>query len=375
MRILLAPTAYKGSLSPAQVALAMDAGIKKFAPFFLNEKIEVDLLPIADGGDGTIEALALSSGGSIEKTAVVGSCNEAREAIWLKNGEIAVVELASACGIAGLKREQLSPMHAHTRGLGIVIAAALKDNSNRELYIAIGGSASTDGASGALSELGAIFFDETGKPITPAGGGMLQQIKSCDLSKLAKLVHGRSIKIATDVVSPLLGLMGAANVFGPQKGASPEQVQILDANLRHFADVLEAQLKTSARDISGAGAAGGAGFGLSLGLDAEIISGFEWMAGLLDLEKRIEESDLVISGEGRIDSSSLQGKVIGSLTRLCKSYSKPLWLIAGSVALSDAMDLDAELVGAASSGTSFATTNDITEYTFASLKKLRLQSI
>ncbi len=368
MRILVAPTAYKGSLSPAQVALAMECGIKTFASLSKKE-IESTLLPIADGGDGTIEALSLSLGGKVEKTRVSGACNEIREALWLKTDQIAVVELASACGIAGLKKDQLCPMDTHTRGLGTVIAEALTRTISQQIFIAIGGSASTDGGSAALYELGARFFDYDGNLLVPTGGGMLNQIVSCDLSPLHTRIKGRRFKIATDVSSPLLGPMGAAHVFGPQKGASPAQVEMLDHNLAHFADVIESHLDKSARSIPGAGAAGGTGFGLALALNAEIISGFDWLSKILDLENQIRNCDLVISGEGRIDASSLQGKVIGSLKKLCQDYNKPLWFVAGSVASSEVQNLGVDFVQSASDGINFASESDISNCILMSLQK------
>lgn len=390
MRILIAPTAYKGSLSPASVANAMKRGVDRFAAC-RNSQVDVDLLPIADGGDGTVEALALSCGGRVHQISVRGALGEPRLAQWLELNEIAVVELASACGIAGIAPEQLRPLEAHTQGLGSVIKHVLKNTSIEKIVIALGGSASTDGGAGALVELGAKFFDAAGNRFIPQGGASLRTVAKCDLSALRNLTAGRHLIIATDVVNPLLGPHGAAAIFGPQKGASAADVDLLDLALKSFAVAMEANLSAESlgriasvarifgscthpsdnlafRDRQGMGAAGGTAFGLAIGLDAPIISGFDWIADLVRLQEKVVQSDLVITGEGRIDISSLHGKVIGSLYELCKLHRKCLWLVAGSVSdSSELKNLSVDLLSAVSREQKFADENDISEFIFNAL--------
>lgn len=331
MRILIAPTAFKGSFSPAQVSLAMLDGIGRFSKT-KGKLIETDILPLADGGDGTIEALHMACGGKLHKLMVRGAQNEAREALWLEFEDTAIIEMASACGIAGLRKEHLAPLAAHSRGLGQVLKHVLNESKLKNIVIAVGGSASTDGGSGALYELGAKFFDTHGKEFIPAGGASLLQLRTCDLSAAATICLGRKISVATDVHNPLLGENGAAAVFGPQKGAGPEEIRLLESGLSTFAEILEKATGVYCRDIAGAGAAGGSAFGFRSGLGAEIISGFEFIADLTQLEAKVKKADLILSGEGRIDKSSRRGKVAGSLMELCRKHGKQLCLFAGSVA-------------------------------------------
>ncbi len=340
MRILVAPTAFKGTFSPAQVAVAMSRGIEDYARIS-GRTLSVDLLPIADGGDGTVESLSISASVKMQEYPVLGSCNEKRLAFWIELKDCAVVELASACGIAGLLKSDLNPLAAHTRGLGEVLRHVLETSSTTEIIVAVGGSASTDGGSGVLLELGVKFFDRDGFEFRPTGGIDLMRIEKCDLSAASELLAGKSIRVATDVENPLLGKNGAAYVFAPQKGASPEQVKVLDEALEKFADLIEDASQRSVRNARGAGAAGGTAFGLAAALGAEIISGFDWISRSLSLEEKIRSCDLVITGEGRVDKSSLQGKVVGSLRTVCARYNKPLWIMAASLA----SDISAESTG------------------------------
>ncbi|MBX9725396.1 MAG: glycerate kinase [Candidatus Obscuribacterales bacterium] len=340
MRILVAPTAYKGTFSPAQIAVAMARGIEDFARS-TGKTMSVDLLPIADGGDGTVESLSISANAMMREYAVLGSCNEKRIAFWVELKDCAVVELASACGIAGLQKSDLNPLAAHTRGLGEVLRHVLETSHLTEIIVALGGSASTDGGCGVLLELGGKFFDRDGFEFRPTGGIDLMRIEKCDLSVARELVGGKTIRIATDVENPLLGEDGAAYVFAPQKGASLEQVKILDEALEKFANLIESTNHVSVRHVRGAGAAGGTAFGLAAGLGAEIISGFDWISRSLALDEKIRDTDLVFTGEGRVDKSSLQGKVVGSLRNLCTQFQKPLWIMAASLS----SDIDAESLG------------------------------
>ncbi|MBX9689618.1 MAG: glycerate kinase [Candidatus Obscuribacterales bacterium] len=372
MRILIAPTAFKGTFSPAELAEAILSGVNSFSEQS-HLDVYIDSLPLADGGDGTIEALSLSSGVMKNRLLVRGQDGEPRTAYWLKLGDELVVELASACGIAALR--ELRPMAADTRGLGELMRHLLETEKFSGFVIALGGSASTDGGAGALHELGVRFFDAAGDNVVPAGGGSLKRIARLDLSRAESLLSGKRLRIACDVNNPLLGGDGAAYVFAPQKGADPEQVKELDSALAHFADCLEFASGRKVRSLAGAGAAGGTAFGFSAAFGAEIISGFEWMSGILNLEKRLESCDLLITGEGRIDESSLQGKVVGSLRNLCLAKSKQIIYLAGALALSPAFKAEANehFVNAASPG-AIAGLADIAAAVSSSLKCLYSKS-
>ena len=334
MRILIAPTAFKGSLSPLAVARAMQVGVDLFHAKY-HEDISTDILPLADGGDGTVESIYASCGGELQQLNVTGAFGEVRQANWLLLGSVAFVELASASGISGWNFEQLRPLDAHTTGLGEVMLAAMESNQAKTIIISLGGSASTDGGSAAVSVLGAKFYDAIGQVFKPVGGKDLEKIHSIDLSQCLELARKTKFVIATDVENVLLGDCGAAHIFGPQKGCTPADVKFLDASLAKYADVLEQTAqRDGARNIPGAGAAGGTGFGLSVALNAEIVSGFDYLAGMIGLSKRVESAEIIFTGEGRIDSSTLSGKAVGSLQKLAKQHGKKLWAFSGA-AISD----------------------------------------
>ena len=292
------------------------------------------LCPLADGGDGTVESAKLSIGGNLHSLQVRGADGKSVTAQWLEFGsdgkddeKQALVELANSCGIGYLDAQDLQPLSASTFGLGEVIADCYR-RGIRHIKVGVGGSASTDGGMGALTALGVQFFAKDGTTVPPAGGGALHQIHTCSLTEL--ILHNCTIEILTDVRNPLLGEDGAAKVFSPQKGADQNTVKLLDSALSHFADVLERASGRDCRDIAGTGAAGGAAFGLACALGATIGSGFDWIAETSRLNDKIERSSLVITGEGKFDSQSLNGKVIGSLARRCLERGRPLWVVAGA---------------------------------------------
>lgn len=324
MKVLIAPCSYKGTIGCNQIASAMSCGLKLAIP-----TATTDMCPIADGGDGTLDALHTAIGGRMHFVTVNGPMSTPVEAPWLKLGHMAIVELASASGLALLKGE-LNAINAHTQGLGQVIAAAAQDSDIAEIVVCLGGSASTDGGSGLLTALGAKFLKADGSDIK-LGALELGLIASCSqvwLPELKKL----KISIAVDVKNPLLGLEGAAHIYAPQKGANEEIVLQLDAALTHYADHLEKVSMRSVRNTPGAGAAGGTAFGIACLLDAEIISGFDWISSLIQLDKRVHEADVVITGEGRLDGQTLSGKAIGQLASLCKRHGKPLYVLPASCA-------------------------------------------
>lgn len=330
MRLLIAPTAFKGSLSPIEVANAMQRGVDFFCAKYKSD-ISTDVLPLADGGDGTVESIYAACGGELHHCKVTGAFNEERVAVWLLRGDIAFVELASASGISGWKRELLRPLEAHTRGLGQVINSVIDDAHAQKIVISLGGSASTDGGAGALSVLGCKFTNADSESLEPRGGASLAAIASCDLSSCRDLSRSLKFVIATDVENPLVGPLGAASIFGPQKGCSAADVELLERNLSHFADILESATgKLDARKIAGSGAAGGTAFGLSLALDAEIVSGFEYLSTLLGLQDRCQNCDLIFTAEGLIDGSTLSGKAVGSLQKMAIKYQKKLWAFSAA---------------------------------------------
>lgn len=324
--VLIAPTAFKGTLSPTAVARAIEDGIGMGTSW--SGDVKMILAPLADGGDGTIEAVHAAIGGIIREEQVLGAIGTPIYAKWLQIGDEALLELAGACGLAELGSNR-DPLGAHTFGLGQLMSRCY-EMGIRKMNIGLGGSASTDGGMGMLRALGAVFFDDAGSELEQLGGGALPLIRDCDLMETRWFAKETKLWALTDVDNPLLGERGAAAVFSPQKGASPDQVLQLEDGLRQYADVLEGQTDRLVRDKFGTGAAGGTGFGLACGLGAEISSGFEWIARQIDLESKLNDADIVISGEGRFDSQSLQGKALGRLAQRCKELGKEFWIVAGS---------------------------------------------
>lgn len=320
LKILIAPSAFKGTMSPVTVARAIEAGLIESA---IDCRIE--LAPLADGGDGTLECLHYALGGNFEQVDCQGPIGEVHTASWLQLPDCAVIELAICCGL-GLIEPNRQALSAHTFGLGEVILDCLQ-KGQQNIVVTLGGSASTDGGAGALRALGAKFFDKNNAEVL-LGGANLGQIVTCDLSGLKQI---DSLKIAVDVKNPLLGENGAAKIFAPQKGADASAVQQLELGLTRLADVLESSTKKHMRDVPGVGAAGGSAFGLAVALDAQLISGFHWLSQLLDLKSKIQWADLVITAEGKLDEQSLSGKATGELATLCKKENKNLVVAAAVV--------------------------------------------
>lgn len=323
-KILIAPTAYKGTFGPLKVAEAIAEGARRS-----GLELEVVVMPLADGGDGTLECLHKTLGGSLEMLSVMGPLHGSVKAKCLRFRGTAVVELASASGIAHLK-DKLSPLQSHTAGTGEVLRHCLQEGY-KELVVAVGGSASTDGGTGALWALGARFLDIGGRDL-PLGGGALVNLHKVSVEPLKKWTHKARFRVATDVTNSLLGKNGAAAVFAPQKGASKKDVELLDKGLKRLADVLEPACGKHARDLPGSGAAGGTAFGLVCGLNADIVPGFPWLAQLFRLREKIAESDIVITAEGCLDEQSMQGKVLGGLAAFCGDLKRPLLAVPATVA-------------------------------------------
>lgn len=324
-KILIAPTAFKGTLSPVAIANALARGIA--ANKASKDTVQTTLLPLADGGDGTVEAVHVGAGGRMRVLPVTANGYD-NKAQWLDMGDEALVELSSACGLSQIRGE-LQPLSTNTSALGEVIARVLQLGF-RHVNVAVGGSASTDGGAGLLYALGARFFDASGAAITTINGKTVGDITRCDLSGLAATTANVRFQVLTDVENPLCGPNGAAYIFGPQKGARPDQIEALESNLSSFAAALEKATGRHVRDAAGAGAAGGTAFGLASALGANITSGFHWVSSICGLSERVADCQLVITGEGRFDSQSIQGKVIGEMIKVCQAAAKPLWVVTGS---------------------------------------------
>ena len=315
-QILIAPDSFKGSATSAQVAMALANGWKITRP-----GDEIVIAPFADGGEGTLDCIESVTPGSLRiPITVQGATGIEHETSWLLvESDIAVIEMATLCGITTL--DELDPLGAHSYGLGQAIKAALDDDRVNEILVAVGGSASTDAGLGALSALGLKGLDSSGNQVA-LGGGNLNLLVS--IERPAHIVKpARGIKVLVDVQSPLTGLNGAAHIFGPQKGADLAQVHQLDEGLKHFLNILGVE------DQPGFGAAGGVSCGLAVLLGATIVSGVETIADLIGLEEKIEDSDCVITGEGSFDDQSYRGKAVGYVLEIAKEIKRPVMIACG----------------------------------------------
>ncbi len=300
LRVVLAPNAFKGSMTATRVAAAMAEGVRDVAPDAV-----LDVAPIADGGDGTVDAFVAAGYTPIPVT-TRGPTGDPVRSFIAARGDTVVVELASTCGMALLPGGVPAPLSSTTSGLGDAILAAL-DHGARDLLVCLGGSASTDGGTGLLTALGATVEDPLGRPVA-AGGSGLADIARIDLSGLDPRLAATRITVAVDVSSPLCGPTGAAAMFAPQKGASPTQVAELDAGLRSWSRVLTESTGRDVADLPGAGAAGGSAAALLAVFDATVAPGASVIADLVGLAARLESADVIITGEGRLDQQSALGK-------------------------------------------------------------------
>ena len=331
-RVAVIPESFKGSASAVEVADAMAAGVREaFAD--RNLAVSVHTLPFADGGEGTLDALLGAWGTealTVETTDALGRPTRARFGVS-HDGRTGVIEAAEANGLPGVSDVELRPRAASSRGVG-PLATELLDRGVEEILLCIGGSASTDGGTGMLRALGARFLDTEGTEL-PDGGGGLTDLAELDLSGIDPRARRVRWRIACDVSNPLVGERGAAAVFGPQKGATAEDVRVLDAGLGRLADVLLEATGAELRGVEGMGAAGGMPATLSAILDAELLPGSRMVAEVLDAERLLGEADLVLTGEGRFDSQSLGGKVVDAVRRLTPAHV-PVVVIAGNVSVS-----------------------------------------
>ncbi|MEL7610430.1 MAG: glycerate kinase [Bacillota bacterium] len=326
MKIVIAPDSFKGSASSIGIAAAIQKGIQKVCPH-----AKFDLVPIADGGEGTCEAVMASAAGEWIARRVTGPLGAPVDARYcMLKDHTAVIEMAAASGLTLVPHDELDPMRATSFGTGELIRDAL-ERDTRRLIIGIGGSATNDGGAGMLQALGGSLRDGEGRELG-FGGGELSKLYALDLSKLDPRIKECDITIACDVTNPLLGPKGASAVYGPQKGAAAEQVRILDQNLAHFARIVREATGIDAADREGAGAAGGLGYGLLVFLGASLKRGIDTMLDLAGFDGRIRDADLVITGEGRIDAQSAFGKVpAGVAARVKRAGEIPVVAFAGGI--------------------------------------------
>ena len=326
MRVVVAPDSYKGSVSAVGVAAALERGVLRVFP-----QAEVRKIPIADGGEGTVEALVTATGGKIRQERVRGPLGEAVEAYWgiLGDGETAVIEMAAASGLPLVPQERRDPRITTTYGTGELIRAAL-DAGLRRIIIGIGGSATNDGGTGMAQALGAKFLAADGTELPP-GGGALAKLKTMDLSGLDSRLAATEITVACDVDNPLCGSRGASAVFGPQKGATPAMVAELDSALAHFAECARAATERDVADLAGAGAAGGLGAGLLFFTPAKLRPGVEIVLEAVKFADVVKEAAFVITGEGRTDFQTAYGKAPVGVAKVAKQFGVPVFCISGGL--------------------------------------------
>jgi len=327
LRVVLAPNAFKGTLTAREAARAMARGVREVVP-----EARCLLLPIADGGDGSVASFLDAGYAELPVDARDAHGRWRSASIAMRDGT-AVVEVANTCGLALPSSTPHRPMRASTLGLGDAIVGAL-DAGARSLVICLGGSSSTDGGSGMLVALGARLIDSDGEFLAPSGAS-LPDVMRLDLGGLDPRLTTCDITVLTDVAAPLFGPTGAAQVFAPQKGASPEEVDVLDEALRHWAGVLADATEWQGSNAPGAGAAGGAGAAAAAVLGAPLESGGGRVAELMGLPEAITASDLVITGEGRLDEQTLQGKGSAVVLDLAAESGIPVIVVCGDIALSD----------------------------------------
>lgn len=326
MKLVLAPDSFKESMTAKEVCLAMESGIKK-----ADCSITCVHVPMADGGEGTMQSLIDATKGDIYSLKVIGPLGEEVEALYgvLGDKETGILEMASASGIGLVPADKRNPLLTTTYGTGQLIKACL-DKGVKRLLIGIGGSATNDGGVGALQALGARFLDIHGMELG-FGGGELNKLASIDLTNFDSRIKDTVIEVACDVSNPLCGPKGASNVFGPQKGATSEMVDILDDNLRHYASIIKEQINIDVIDIPGAGAAGGLGAGLMAFLGGTLKKGIDMVIQYAGLEEKIKDCDMVFTGEGSIDFQTQYGKTPMGVAMVAKKYNKPVVALAGRV--------------------------------------------
>ncbi|AOR23861.1 glycerate kinase [Clostridium taeniosporum] len=326
MKFILAPDSFKESMTSKEACEAMERGIKKVMP-----KAECIKVPMADGGEGTVEALVESTNGQICEVEVLGPLGKKVNACFgvLGNKSTAVIEMATASGIQLIKREERNPIITTTYGTGELIKAAL-DKGIKHIIIGIGGSATNDGGAGMIQALGGKLSDYNGKEI-PFGGGSLNNLENIDLSNLDCRLKEVIIEVACDVTNPLIGENGASAIFGPQKGATPKMVKELDENLLHYAEVIKKCLGKDIAYTKGAGAAGGLGAALLAFLNGKLKRGIDLVIKHTNLSEKVKGADFLFTGEGSIDSQTIFGKTPIGVAKIAKRENVKTIAFAGKI--------------------------------------------
>ncbi|MCM3261335.1 glycerate kinase [Paenibacillus lautus] len=324
--IVLAPDSFKESMTAKEVCEAMERGIKKG-----NPNVTCIHVPMADGGEGTMQSLVDATGGTVHTVTVTGPLGDQVEASYgiSGDGSTGVLEMASASGIHLVPIAQRNPLVTTTYGTGELIKACL-DHGVSRLLIGIGGSATNDGGAGVVQALGGKLLDAEGKELA-FGGGELGRLARLDLSSFDPRLQDVEVEVACDVTNPLCGETGASHVFGPQKGATPEMIEQLDRNLRNYAGVMKQQLGKDIIDYPGAGAAGGLGGGLMVFLNGTLKKGIDMVVDYTGLEEKVRQADMVWTGEGGMDFQTQYGKTPLGVARVAKKHGKPVVALAGRV--------------------------------------------
>ena len=326
MKIVIAPDSFKESLTAKQVCEAIEIGFKKVVT-----DASYHLIPLADGGEGTVQSLIDATDGELAQLVVTGPLGSPVNAFYglLGDKRTAVIEMAAASGLMHIEKLERDPKNTTSYGTGELIKAAL-DSGIKRLIIGLGGSATNDGGIGMLASLGARITDVNGKEVSLTGAG-LQYINHIDITGLDKRLEQCEIMIACDVDNPLCGPNGASAIFGPQKGASNEDVHLLDAGLLHYSQKVEEQFKLNLKDNAGMGAAGGLAMSLVAFSNAQMKSGIELVLNTVKFNKQLEGADLVITGEGQIDAQTVHGKTPMGVAQAAKKFNLPVIAIAGSL--------------------------------------------
>ena len=326
MKIVIAPQGFKAGISGLEAAQAIARGVAAAAP-----RAETVLAPVADGGDGTLHALVDATGGQVFTSTVTGPLGQPLEARWgvMGDGRTAVIEMALASGLALVPQRRRNPRITTTAGTGEIMKEALERGFTR-IIVGLGGSATNDGGAGFAAALGARFLDAGGRPLPP-GGSALARLDRIEHSVLHPLLADATIIAATDVTNPLCGPDGASAIFGPQKGANPDMVRELDAALANYARVVARDVGSDVLDQPGAGAAGGLGAGLMAFAGATLQSGIDMVCEVLNFDEMLRDADLVITGEGRADRSTIFNKAPAGVARHAQAHGVPTLLLAGSL--------------------------------------------
>lgn len=324
--VVIAPDSFKESMTAQEAADAIEEGLRQIFSQWNYEKV-----PMADGGEGTVRSVVDALRGEIRKVEALDALGRKSESFYglVNSGKTAIVEIAACSGLEELEKKERNPMVTTTWGLGDLISSAL-DDGVQEIIIGLGGSATNDGGAGMIQRLGGRLLDKEGKQIG-RGGQCLSDLRSIDLSEMDPRILEVSFIGATDVSNPLTGPEGASHIYGPQKGATVKQVQELDQNLRHFAQVIQKELNIDVSGMPAAGAAGGTAASLVVFLEAELRQGGDLISELVGLENKVKHADLVITGEGGLNHQTIYGKTPIVVAQVAKEYGLPVIAIVGSV--------------------------------------------